>query len=72
MKATLKDLTLEAWLRMREKGVLTWRTKAGKEIAIKDLTDSHLVNIINMLTEEEDFDHIGDGPDVGDGPDDLI
>lgn len=66
MKATLESLKLEAWFRMRNRGVLTWRTKDGKEIAIKDLTDSHLVNIINMLTEEED------GPDVGDGPDDLI
>ena len=45
----LSDLLKELWLRNRNNGKLIWRTRDGKEIPIKDMTDEHLLNTINML-----------------------
>ncbi len=72
INATLQDLLLEKWLRRREEGSLVWTTKEGKVIPIKELSDQHLINIVNMLiyneqkrqeAEEEKseiMDHMGD------------
>lgn len=53
INATLKDLLLEKWLRQRESGSLVWITKEGKVIPIKELSDQHLINIVNMLIYNE-------------------
>lgn len=53
MEATLKDLQTEVWLRLRNQGELKWRTKEGTYVAIKDMSDSHLMNTIKMLLRKE-------------------
>ena len=49
MKATFEDLKKELWLRARNSGEIVWETKEGRLIPIKDMSDSHLVNAINMI-----------------------
>lgn len=58
MKADLKDLELELWLRKRNSGAITWTTKSGKVIPIKDMTDQHLLNTINMIRNSGHLDEI--------------
>ena len=66
-QACLNDLLLELWFRERESRELCWTTKEGKRIPIKDMTDIHLLNTINMLKKakaleemEEDIDLVND------------
>lgn len=62
MKAKFKDLLTEYWLRKRNNGTIVWTTKDGKDIPIKDLSDDHLVNILNMFlrvqAEQEEHEEI--------------
>lgn len=54
IKADLEDLKLEYWLRQRNADRIAWVTKEGKVIPIKDMTDAHLVNTINMIERNAD------------------
>ena len=65
MKANLKDLKTELWLRLRDEGKIKWTCRNGEQIAIKDMSFNHLVNTIKMLEKQEnDFEHIGDGDNI--------
>lgn len=54
LKANLEILKLEAFLRLRNNGQIVWKTKSGKVMPIKDMTDSRLYNSIAMLERAED------------------
>lgn len=45
----LTILRFEQFLRKRENGTLKWTPKNGAPIAIKDMTDAHIKNVINIL-----------------------
>ena len=44
----IKDLEMELWIRRRNSGQLKWTTRSGEEIALKDMSDQHLQNALNM------------------------
>lgn len=52
MKARLKDLYKELWLRRRNSGELVWESNSGN-IPIKDMTDEHLKNAIRATEQYE-------------------
>ena len=47
--ADIDDLKLEQWIRQRNSGQIMWKTKDGREISIKDMSDTHLVNTIRLM-----------------------
>lgn len=47
--ADIDDLKLEQWIRQRNSGQIMWKTKNGREIPIKDMSDTHIANTIRML-----------------------
>ena len=47
--ADMNDLKLEQWIRRRNSAQIIWKTKDSREIPIKDMSDTHLSNTINML-----------------------
>lgn len=49
IQANIEDLEKELWLRKRNVGLIGWTTKNGQQIALKDMSDAHLVNTINMI-----------------------
>lgn len=58
VKATINDLILEQWFRKRNSGELKWVAKDGKEIPVKDMTDSHLKNAISRISSIEEINEI--------------
>ena len=54
MIATIEDLKLEQFLRNRNSGKLIWKTKEGKIIPLKELSDEHLTNILNVYSLNKD------------------
>ena len=54
MIATIDDIRLEQFLRNRNSGKLIWKTKEGKIIPLKELSDEHLTNILNIYYRNKD------------------
>ena len=54
MIATIEDLKLEQFLRNRNSGKLVWKTKEGRIIPLKELSDEHLTNILNVYSLNKD------------------
>ena len=50
--AGIEDIQMELWLRKRNNGDIQWTTKDGTRIPIKDMSDNHLKNVLNMLSHE--------------------
>lgn len=54
MIATIEDLRLEQFLRNRNSGKLVWKTKEGRIIPLKELSDEHLQNIIKVYSKNKE------------------
>ena len=54
MIANIDELRLEEFLRSRNSGKLVWKTKEGKIIPLKELSDEHLTNILNVYYRNKD------------------
>ena len=54
MIANIDDIRLEQFLRSRNSGKLVWKTKEGKIIPLKELSDEHLTNILNVYSLNKD------------------
>ena len=54
MIANIDELRLEEFLRGRNSGKLVWKTKEGKIIPLKELSDEHLTNILNVYYRNKD------------------
>ena len=60
--ATLQDLERELWVRTQRRS-LVWKTKKGVIIPLREMSDRHLENTINLLRrnmESDVWEHIGD------------
>ena len=54
IKADIRDLELELWLRQRNNNSIVWTTKQGENIPINQMTDEHLINAIKRIEKFED------------------
>lgn len=54
MIANIDDIRLEQFLRNRNSGKLVWKTKEGRIIPLKELSDEHLTNILNVYSLNKD------------------
>lgn len=54
MIANIDDIRLEQFLRNRNSGKLVWKTKEEKIIPLKELSDKHLTNILNVYSRNKD------------------
>lgn len=60
MDANLQDLIQELWLRRRNSGEIKWTTKSGEAIPIKEMSNQHLLNTINMLIQNQQYSEIAE------------
>ena len=58
MKATIEDLKLELWLRLREQGKILWETASGEEKPINEMSKEHIENAISYFERKAERDEI--------------
>ena len=52
--ADMNDLKLEQWIRRRNSAQIIWKTKDGREIPIKDMSDTQWCYIDDLFPKEGD------------------
>lgn len=57
-RATIDDLKKELWLKERDNGDIVWVNKDGDKIAIKEMSEEYLKNVIRYLERAEEFEYI--------------
>lgn len=60
-RATIEDLRKELWLKERDNGDIVWVNKDGDKIAIKEMSEEYLKNVIRYLERAEEFEY---GPSI--------
>ena len=52
--ATLRDLRLEMWLRLRDRDGIIWKTSDGAELSLRRMSDRHVIRAIECLEKLRD------------------
>ena len=55
MKASLDDLYKEQWIRKRDSKEIVWTTRDGREVPVKEMSDTHLNNTIKYLEKIKEY-----------------
>ena len=56
IKATREDLEFELQLRRVEEAV--WTTRDGRQVPVKKMSTNHIINTINMIDRQVDFEDL--------------
>lgn len=62
MQASLEDIEREIWFRKRNADEITWTTKNGQSMSIREMTMQHLENCLRICMRNGSKP----GPDEGD------
>lgn len=65
MQASLEDIEREIWFRRRNADEITWTTKDGQSISIREMTTQHLENCLRICMRNA-RNGSKPGPDEGD------
>lgn len=66
MQASIEDIQREIWLRRRNADEITWTTKNGQSMSIREMTMQHLENCLRICMRNSMRNGSKPGPDEGD------
>ena len=66
MQASLEDIEREIWFRRRNADEITWTTKNGQSISIREMTMQHLENCLRICMRNSMRNGSKPSPDEGD------